>query len=154
MKYIEVMMKWDTFTFPVKKGTPVNIHGLLANDASAVGIIPEDISVCPVTAGTRVQIGGSADLDAMQASYGSEYDSNALTAMDGITFLKGGTRYPNIYKKDYVLPAATASKLGGVKQASNVAASEATDVAGCVTSINAILTALKTAGIMVADAEE
>lgn len=38
-----------------------------------------------------------------------------------------------------------------VDKASNVATSTATDVAGCVTSINAILTALKGAGIMVAD---
>lgn len=38
--------------------------------------------------------------------------------------------------------------------AANVPASEATDVAGCVTSINAILTALKSAGLMEEDPED
>ena len=41
----------------------------------------------------------------------------------------------------------------GMMIASNVAACAATDVPGCVTSINAILTALKNAGIMNADSE-
>ena len=70
----------------------------------------------------------------------------------------------------YTLPPATASTLGGVKvgtglsvteegtlsaegitTAANVAASEATELADLVTTVNAILTALKTAGLMAAD---
>lgn len=43
------------------------------------------------------------------------------------------------------------AKLTDIPVATNVPNSEAEDVAGCVTSINAILTALKTAGIMEAD---
>lgn len=41
--------------------------------------------------------------------------------------------------------------LTGLPVAANVPASTATDVAGAVASINAILTALKAAGLMVAD---
>jgi len=52
--------------------------------------------------------------------------------------------------KAYVDSAITSSQ----RVAANVAASEATDVAGCVTSINEILEALKTAGLMAADPEE
>lgn len=46
---------------------------------------------------------------------------------------------------------ATAEKAGAVKQAANQAASTATDVAGAVADLNALISKLKTAGIMVAD---
>lgn len=48
-----------------------------------------------------------------------------------------------------VLPAnATKAKAGLVKQAATVVDCAATDAAGCVTSINAVIKALKDAGIM------
>ena len=72
----------------------------------------------------------------------------------------------------YVLPAATADTLGGIKvgdglsidedgilsadgvtSAENQTDSTATDVAGLVTDFNALLTKLKTAGLMTADEE-
>lgn len=70
----------------------------------------------------------------------------------------------------YTLPAATGSTLGGVKvgsgltitdgvlsadgvtPAANQAALEATELADVVTAFNALLTKLKTAGLMAADA--
>lgn len=48
----------------------------------------------------------------------------------------------------YVLPAATTSAIGGVKKMTNQAASTATDVAGVVTDLNALITKLKAAGMM------
>lgn len=50
--------------------------------------------------------------------------------------------------------AATAAGIGGVKQAANQAASTAADVAGVVADLNTLIASLKTAGIMVADADE
>lgn len=52
----------------------------------------------------------------------------------------------------YVLPAATTSTIGGVKKATNVGnlATEA-ELATVVTKVNAILSALKVADIMVKD---
>ena len=52
------------------------------------------------------------------------------------------------------LPDAGADTKGLVKQAANVAESSATSVADLKTDLNALLAALKAAGIMVADAEE
>lgn len=49
---------------------------------------------------------------------------------------------------DYTLPAATTSALGGVKQAAVQANSTATDVAGAVADINALLTKLRAAGMV------
>ena len=54
----------------------------------------------------------------------------------------------------YELPEAGEETLGGVHQAANVEASTATTIAGLKDDLNALLTALKTAGIMAADAEE
>ena len=53
----------------------------------------------------------------------------------------------------YVLPAATTSTIGGVRKATNVGnlATEA-ELATVVTKVNAILSALKMADIMVEDA--
>lgn len=51
-------------------------------------------------------------------------------------------------------PAATTEAAGVVKQAANVEESSATTVAGCKDAINAILSALKEAGIMAPDPEE
>ena len=51
----------------------------------------------------------------------------------------------------YTLPAATADALGGVMLAANQADSTATTVAGLKDDFNALLTKLKTAGIMAAD---
>ena len=70
-----------------------------------------------------------------------------------------GSEYPVMSKGVYsainsAKPSnATASKAGLVKKAANVAAITAEEpaVSDCVTAINSLLSALKTAGIMVAD---
>lgn len=133
----------------------------------------------PTTPGTLyVLVGGDVDKEEVEKEAGVEIGVTAMDAMCGIRFHRAdGTAH----KYTYSLPkatnnklggimvgeglkaigssgkigvaAATATTLGGVKTAENVAASEASDVAGCVTSINAILTALKASGIMDPDAE-
>ena len=60
----------------------------------------------------------------------------------------------SVLAPEYVLPAATATELGGVKQAANIADSSATTVAGVKEALNSLLAALKAAGIMVADSTE
>ena len=53
----------------------------------------------------------------------------------------------------YVLPAATTSTIGGVKKATNVGnLATGAELATVVTKVNAILSALKVADIMVKDA--
>lgn len=53
----------------------------------------------------------------------------------------------------YTLPAATTSVIGGVKKATNVAnLASGAELAAVVTQVNAILSALKVADIMVRDA--
>lgn len=51
------------------------------------------------------------------------------------------------------LQSATAGAIGGVGLVANQTASTASDVAGLVTDFNTLLTALKAAGVMAADAE-
>ena len=51
------------------------------------------------------------------------------------------------------MPAATTTKVGGVKQAAAVADSTATSVADLKTNFNGLLAALRTAGILAPNAE-
>lgn len=51
------------------------------------------------------------------------------------------------------MPAATTNKVGGVKQAAAVADSTATSVADLKTNFNALLAALRTAGILAPNSE-
>ena len=61
---------------------------------------------------------------------------------------------PVMNKSVYAAISAVAGDIPTVPVADNVGQCTATDVAGCVTSINAILTALKEAGLMVEDEVE
>ena len=50
---------------------------------------------------------------------------------------------------NYILPAATLNAIGGVKKAAMVGAvSTSAELADVITSLNAVLTSLKSAGIM------
>lgn len=49
---------------------------------------------------------------------------------------------------EYTLPAATTAAIGGVKKMTSQDASSATDVAGVVADLNALITKLKAAGMM------
>ena len=61
---------------------------------------------------------------------------------------------PVMNKSVYAAISAVAGDIPTVPIADNVGQCTATDVAGCVTSINAILSALKEAGLMVAEGVE
>lgn len=58
-----------------------------------------------------------------------------------------------VLSEPYVLPEAEEETLGGVRKAQNVAESSATSVAGLKETVNALLSALKDAGIMTEDEE-
>jgi len=60
--------------------------------------------------------------------------------------------YVPAYPEDYVLPAAAAETLGGVKLAANQVDSAASTIAGLNLEFNALLAKLKAAGIMAPDA--
>ena len=175
IKMVGIM--WDTADVPMKAGSPVDNAGHVANNGNAIGLLLETVKEkpgypSPTTWGSiGVLTGGDVDLEEVEKTSGITLTTEAKAAMGGIRFhLPDGT-VDDSADQGYTLPAATATKLGGVKigtgvnvssdgtisvsipVAANVAASEASDVAGCVTSINAILTALKAAGLMEADAE-
>ncbi|MFV8904582.1 head fiber protein [Serratia fonticola] len=60
----------------------------------------------------------------------------------------GGVQVVEVLSGGASIPAATTTTIGGVKQAATQANSSATDVAGLVTDVNALLAKLKAAGIM------
>ena len=77
-----------------------------------------------------------------------------VTHIGGKLVIEEGANVEGKLQDPYVLPAASAEAIGGVKLVANQAASEATELADLVTAHNALLAALKAAGVMAADAEE
>ena len=140
-----VKMRWDTFTFPIKVGTPINQNGVLANDGSALGIVPETIRRKPDTDGyAYIMTGGQIDLS--EIGYTS-LSAAAMRNMNGIMFFGGdGTPSVDPVYDQYELPAATTDAIGGVKMAENVA--EAAGEAPTAAEFKALLDALIEAGIM------
>lgn len=150
-----VAIKWDNITLPLKEGTPISIGGNIANDGTAMGLVPVTISYRPVVSDRiSILVSGDVDLAEVEKSFGSALEHSAKAAMSGIRFHKADGTIDDSADSTYVLPAATTTELGGVKMAANVAASEAEALATLVSSFNDLLDALKDAGIMEADAEE
>lgn len=69
-------------------------------------------------------------------------------------YLSETSENPVMNKAVYAAIQTVAGSIPTVPVADNVAECEAEDVAGCVTSINAILSALKEAGLMEADPDD
>ena len=84
----------------------------------------------------------------------STYNAKNYTEQGGdVTHINGSLVFDEgATVSGFPMDAATASKIGGMKQAANQAASTATTVAGVVADLNTLIASLKTAGIMVADA--
>ncbi len=168
-----VKIKWDGITLPLKEGTPINIGGNIANNGTAIGLVMGTVYVKPIGNGEiNILVGGDVDLAEVEKSSGLTLTTEAKSSMSGIKFHLPDGSVDDSADSSYTLPTASASTLGGVKigtnvsideggkisvpsipVAANVAASEATALADLVTSFNALLSALKTAGMMEADSD-
>ena len=98
---------------------------------------------------------GWADI---QAAIGGSVDWNDITNKPDFATVATSGSYNDLSDKPtippaYTLPAATTSAIGGVKKATNVGnLVTGAELATVVTQVNAILSALKVADIMVKDA--
>lgn len=134
--YKSVSIRWEAVTLPLKAGTPITKAGVPCNDGSAVGLIPQTITVKPTLGDANILIGGDVSLAEVEASYGSSLDGACIRAMDGIRFYSSdGT--PVAMTVPYTLPAATSSVLGGVKVGTglSVATGGTVSVAGATASV-------------------
>ena len=87
-----VKMRYDTFEFPIKKGTPVSRHGVLANDSTAFGLVIEDVKQPDVNDSLLIMTGGHVEMQEILKGYGSLITEDAMTAMSGIHFFNNGVR--------------------------------------------------------------
>jgi Head fiber protein. len=111
--YRPVDMRWESFNFPIKAGTPVSKAGVGVNDGTAIGIIPQNVAAPSPTGFLLVLVGGSMDLQEVETSYGDTISAAALQAMSNINFTGADwTRTPDPL---YSVPTASSSDLGGVK---------------------------------------
>ena len=149
--YKKVTIDWANVTLPLKEGSPVSMAGVVANNGNAIGLVPQNYLAEPLMKSIYVLVGGDVDLAEVNAKFGSNLTSAAKGNMAGIRFWNAdGT----IDKSSDTAPAATTDAAGIVKQAENIAESEATTVALLKADFNDLLDALKEAGIMEADPEE
>ena len=84
--YSPVEIKWDQVTLPLKAGTPVNAGGLVANDGTAVGLVPEIIRVKPVFPALNLLVAGDVDLEDVEAEAGITFTDACKQALTGINF--------------------------------------------------------------------
>ncbi len=117
-------------------GGEIQINGTMTvgEDATLTGMTPEALNAAGASLG-GVKAAAKAVTDTVEAKIGED-----------------AKLYVPAYPEDYVLPAAAADALGGVKLAENQADSEAAEVADLVDDFNALLAKLKAAGLMTDDA--
>ncbi len=150
--YKPVAIRWDTVSLPLRAGTPISAAGLVANDGTALGLVPQTVTVRPVLPELQLLTAGEVKLGEAEQASGLTLSAAARRAMTGIRFVdsRGGTVDLPVFE----LPSATTTKAGIVKQAANVAAVTPADETATAleTAVNGILSALKAAGLMAADA--
>lgn len=89
--YEEVVMNWDSYTYPIAVGTPVSVDGVLADNSSAHGLIARTVFAKPDGGDTlKIMTGGFIDMEEIVAGYGQELSSAAVQALCGIHFYKNG----------------------------------------------------------------
>lgn len=110
--YKTVSMKWDTITFPLKAGTPITLGGVVRNNASAIGIVTQNVYKRPLFDDLGILVGGDVYLDEVEESYGSELDILAIKSMSAIRFWTTAGKPSDT---GYKLPIASPRTLGGIK---------------------------------------
>lgn len=134
MTYMQKTVAWKRGLNTLYAGTPLDAEGNPVNDATAVGILAEDVTAPDRTA--KILTAGSWDEDAHTGS-GIAISDAVKEKLKDITFSRPMT-----------MPRAAATAAGIVKQAATVsyAANNPTKA-----EFNALITALKDAGIVKPD---
>lgn len=149
--YMQIVPKWSSMAKTIiKAGTPLAADGSIANNANAVGILPNTVGKTDPADAVDLIVSGVLSLPAVESGSGLTIATTCKKALYGITFIKSNGTVDTA-GITYTLPAATETAEGGVKMAANVPASEAEALADLVDDVNALLSSLKTAGIMAAD---
>ena len=92
-KTASVKMRWDTFTFPVKAGTPVSAYGVAANNANAYGLVIRTVPAKPDADDLlQVMTDGTVDMEEVVSGFGTELATAAIKALSGIHVFKNGVR--------------------------------------------------------------
>lgn len=142
--YEPVTIAWSGITLPLKAGTPISAAGAIANSSSAVGLVPQDVTIQPLFPKLNILVGGVVNLAEVNASYGTDLADAAKQAMSGITFY--GSDLTPTPDPVYTIPDASASAKGVVKQGAAVA--DAAGDAPTAAEFKALLDSLRTAGII------
>lgn len=119
--YKGVKIKWDSITLPLKEGTPINIGGNIANNGTAIGLVPQNYFVRPLTSDEiDILVGGDVELAEVEKSSGLTLTTEAKSNVSAIKFHLPDGSVDDSADSSYTLPKATDSKLGGIKVGSGL----------------------------------
>ena len=77
---------WDTYTYPLVPGTPINKDGEVSDDTDAIGIVMETIYQKPDNIKDQLAILTGGFVEASEIAY--ELGESAKAAIKGVTFFK------------------------------------------------------------------
>ena len=86
--YEAIKIRVDVITPPLKAGTPISRAGMIANNALAIGIVPQTYADLTNIKSINILVAGDVHLAEVNAEYGTNLTNNAIQAMDGINFYK------------------------------------------------------------------
>ena len=84
--YRTIPIRANTITFPLKEGTPMNQHGNIANDETAIGLITQTLEQPQPS--VDILVAGDVYLDEVEKAYGASLTEDAINALTGIFFYK------------------------------------------------------------------
>ena len=139
------MSSYNTKNYTEQGGETTHIGGKLVFESGA------EVDNLPLPAATASKLGAVKVGSGLDVTSAGEI-SVAPASAEGLGGVKVGAGLSVNGAGVLSAAAATTEAAGAVKMAANQAASTAADVAGVVADLNTLIAALKTAGIMAADA--
>ena len=113
--YKEVEINWQAITLPLKAGTPIGASGIIANNGSAVGLIPQTITKRPLMPNVYILVAGEVDSAEVNAESGMTISNDAKKALSAIIFRAGnGQPTPPVVHDASDLAYASKTKVGVV----------------------------------------
>lgn len=148
--YKTVAIDWDSITFPLKAGTPIDSGGHVCNTVGAIGLVTQTVTERPLISTLRILIGGDVNLEEVMAEFGGIIYRLAMLSMQGLRFYLNSGEVANKYITEMI--PADVDRYGSVKMAAAVSDidinPDKTTVADVAETVNDLLEKLEAAGIM------
>lgn len=87
--YMQIVPKWSSIVKTIiKAGTPLAADGSIANNANAIGILPNTVGKTDPADAVNLIVAGVLSLPAVESESGLTIENSCKVALDQITFIK------------------------------------------------------------------